>query len=271
VTAAGNGTLAPGSQLPENDLATVMREHATEERFLARRLAATAELIGPLVEDEMIAAIAETTPSRVLDVGCGTGDLTKRVEQSVSAEVVGLDLSARMVELTRARGITAWQGDVQALPFSDDEFDCVLANRVLYHVPNLDCGITEIARVLRPQGRLVAVTYSDDHLRELWDLLPPSAHPPLPFSAENGADRLRIRFHRIERRDVTGTARFPDAHAIHRYFESYGEFSTFSDVDIGARISSIEVPFDATYRHCVFVAENDRQQGSGVAPDLRGG
>jgi SAM-dependent methyltransferase len=245
-----------GSAPPGSDLATVIREYATETRFLARRLTASAELVGPLVEDEMITAIADAYPRRVLDVGCGTGDLTARIQRELGVEVVGIDLSPRMVELTAERGLSAQQGDVQALPFADDHFDCVLANRVLYHVPDLDRGLAEIARVLTAGGCLVAVTYSDDHLRELWDLLPSSAHPPLPFSAENGADALRRQFAQVERRDVAGTARFRDLDAILSYFDSYGEFSTFSDVDLDACLQGVEVPFDATYRHCVFVARD---------------
>lgn len=166
-----------------NDPATVLREYATEDRFLARRLTAWVELHGPLVEDAIVDAVAEGEPARVLDVGCGTGDFSERLQRQLAVDVVALDLSPRMVALTRARGLPAMMGDVQALPFAGEEFDCVLANRVLYHVPDLDEGLAEIARVLRPGGRLVAITYSDDHLRELWDALGESL-PPSTFSGE---------------------------------------------------------------------------------------
>ena len=75
-----------------------------------------------------------------------------------------------MVELTRARGVHAVVGDAQALPFSDAQFDAVLAASMLYHLPDLDAGLAELRRVLRPGGRLVAVTNAPDHLAEIWQL-----------------------------------------------------------------------------------------------------
>ena len=49
-----------------------------------------------------------------------------------------------MVELTKARGVDVHLADVQSLPFADGEFDCVAANWVLYHVPDLDRGLSEL-------------------------------------------------------------------------------------------------------------------------------
>jgi SAM-dependent methyltransferase len=234
-----------------NDPATVLREYATEDRFLARRLTAWAELHGPLVEDATVDAVAEGEPARVLDVGCGTGDFSERLQRQLAVDLVALDLSPRMVDLARARGLNAMKGEVQALPFADEEFDCVLANRVLYHVPDLDKGLAEIARVLRPGGRLVAVTYSADHLRELWDLVGQRPLASSPFSAENGTGALSKHFDSVERRDFTGSARFPSRSSILGFLAAYGEFSDF---DLGAQLGDVQAPFTASYRHSVFLA-----------------
>ena len=239
------------SSSPVNDPATVLREYATEDRFLARRLTTWAELHGPLVEDATVDAVIEGQPSRVLEVGCGTGDFSARLQRQAAIDLVALDLSARMTALTSARGLDAVRADVQALPFRDERFDCVLANRVLYHVPDLDKGLAEIVRVLRPGGRLVAVTYSTEHLRELSDLI---RAPPIAttFSAENGAAGLSRHFHPVERRDFTGNARFPSAAAIRGLLHAYGGFT---DVDLSAGLGDVQTPFDATYRHSVFLAQ----------------
>ena len=86
-------------------------------------------------------AVAEVEPRRVLEVGCGRGELAERVIAPSSAcELVAIDQSERMVELTRARGVDARVGDVQALPFEDAAFDCAVAAWMLYHVPDLDRG-----------------------------------------------------------------------------------------------------------------------------------
>jgi len=60
---------------------------------------------------------------------------------------------------------------VQSLPFADESFDTAVAAWMLYHVPDIDRGIAELARVLAPGGRLVAVTNSELHLHELRELI----------------------------------------------------------------------------------------------------
>ncbi len=234
-----------------NDLATVLREYATENRFLRRRLTTWAELQGPIVEDATVDAVAQGGPARVLDVGCGTGDFSERLQHQLAVDLVALDLSSRMVDLARARGLSAMKGDIQALPFAHEAIDCVLANRVLYHVPNLDKGLAEIARVLRPGGTLVAVTYGTDHLRELWDLVGQSPLASSPFSAENGTGPLCRHFDPVERRDFTGNARFPTTSSILGFLAAS---AAFSDVDLGAQLGDVRAPFNASYRHSIFVA-----------------
>src|SRR5439155_23396110 len=110
---------------------------------------------------------------------------SERIARELGAEVVAVDQSPRMVELTRSRGVEAIVGDVQDLPFPDGAFDCVLAAWMLYHVPDLDRAVRELGRVLNPAGRLVAATNSERTLPELWE---PIGHGPRSagFSAENG-------------------------------------------------------------------------------------
>src|SRR5262249_23168386 len=136
-------------------------------------------------------AVVEANPETVLEVGCGWGDFALRVAAETGATVVALDLSPRMVELARAQGVDARIRAVQDMPFADGKFDCVVANWMLYHVPEVDRGLAEIVRVLRPGGRLVAATSGFEHLGELWSLVgrDRSAEPPR-FHSENGEERL---------------------------------------------------------------------------------
>jgi len=243
--------VAAPSSSPVNDPDTVRREYADEQRFLARRLTATAELHGPLVEDLTIATIAGLDAPAVLEVGCGTGDFTERVRAEAGVPVVACDLSQRMAILARDRGLPALAADIAALPFPNRSFRCVLANRVLYHLPDLDAGLAEIARVIRPGGALVAVTYSAAHLDELWHALGHSQLAALLFSAENGEAALRAHFTSVERHDVSGRARFATRDAVDAYLDSYGEFRAAA---VGHRLAHLPIPFHATYRHSVFVA-----------------
>ena len=143
-----------------NDPELVRREYA-DESGLSARIAAQESSTGPDPRQVAFEAVAETSPRRVLEVGPGRGELAARIRDELGAEVVAVDQSPRMVELTRARGVEAIVGDVQDLPFPAGQFDCALAAWMLYHVPDLDQALRELRRVLTPHGRLVAVTNSE--------------------------------------------------------------------------------------------------------------
>ena len=226
-------------------------EYASEERLAKRNSMFRALVSGENPEDVAVATIVESKPQRVLDVGCGPGELTEHIARS-GAEVCGIDISPRMVELTRARGIAAQLADVEQLPFADRDFDCVFAGWVLYHVPDLDRAVSECARVLRPGGRLVATTYYEENLSELWDLVgetePRSA---LSFSRANGADVLARHFRRVEQRDIEAELVFPDAESIRGFIAA-----TIDRAHLAPQVpAEIVGPFHATTRHALFVAQ----------------
>ena len=197
-----------------NDPALVAREYA-DERGLAARIAAQERFTGPDPRDVAFAAVAECDPELVLEVGPGRGELAGRMKRELDARVVAVDQSERMVELTEAQGVEAIVGDVQDLPFRDGIFDCVVAAWMLYHVPNLDGAVRELRRVLRPGGRLVAVTNSVRSMHELWSLV--GYVPEYSLGAENGEWALLRHFTIVERRDVRGNVTFPDRESAHQY------------------------------------------------------
>ena len=123
----------------------------------------------------------------VLEVGCGTGAFAARlVEELPGIALLAVDQSPRFVELTRERGVPAQVQDVQHLLAPDAAYDVVLALWMLYHVPDLDRGLGELRRVLRPGGRLVAVTNGDEHVGRR-SAAKPGVRPVLTtFSSENG-------------------------------------------------------------------------------------
>jgi SAM-dependent methyltransferase len=232
-----------------NQPSVVRREYETEDRFLARRLSTWADLEGPLVEDTSLDALVTLAPRRVLEVGCGTGDFSHRVRDALGGVFVAVDLSLRMAALTKGRGLVAQVADVEGLPFPDSQFDAVLANRMLYHVPDLGRGLQEIVRVLRPGGCLVAVTYSERHLEELARLL----DRPLigsTFSAESAPPVMERHFERVQRDDVVGAAVFRTADALHGFAAQQFGHAVASIPD---RLSDVPLPFHATYRHSVII------------------
>jgi ubiquinone/menaquinone biosynthesis C-methylase UbiE len=224
-------------------------EYASEER-LAKRNAAYRTLVdGPNAEEIAFEAVAEVRPARVLEVGCGTGDFAVRVKAELAPELIAIDFSPRMVELTAARGVDARVGDVQALDFEDESFDCVVAGWVLYHVPALEQAILECRRVLRPGGTLVAATLGMDNLHDLWELLGDSSRDQLSFSRENGIEVLTPYFEHVELRDAQAVAVFPDSEAMRSVVAV-----TITHAHLADRVPPFSEPFRARYSHAVFVA-----------------
>jgi demethylmenaquinone methyltransferase/2-methoxy-6-polyprenyl-1,4-benzoquinol methylase len=92
---------------------------------------------------------------RVLDACCGTGDLAVAAQEA-GGTVTGLDFSERMLERARDKsGAVDWlQGDALALPFSDGSFDSATVGFGVRNLDDLERGVAELRRVLRPGGRL---------------------------------------------------------------------------------------------------------------------
>ena len=120
------------------------------------------------LEFEKIQSLA--AGSKVLEVGCGTGLILERTD-AIGAEVYGVDLSPKMVEICRKKGLNAQEASVTALPFEDDSFDLVYSFKVLAHVPDIRKAMSEIVRVTRPGGRMVLEFYNPVSFKGLTDWL----------------------------------------------------------------------------------------------------
>jgi len=231
-----------------NDPTVVAHEYASEQGLLGRR-DAYRYADGPDAPALAIDSVLEMQPRRVLEVGCGEGELAQRLMNDLRADVIALDQSPRMVELTMARGVDARVGDVQELPFPDESFDVAVAAWMLFHVPALDLALSELARVLTPGGRLVAATNCADHLIEMFELAGADRFE-LPFGGENAEPLLSRNFARVERRAADGTVTFSEADAIRSYLRSSERLASFAD-----QVPELTEPLVARRRPVVFVAE----------------
>lgn len=93
--------------------------------------------------------------SKVLDVGCNSGDFLKLLEQAKQCEATGVDVSEPALALARAKGLAVVHADAEALPFADGSFDVVILREVLVHLHDPVKALKEIARVLKPSGFLL--------------------------------------------------------------------------------------------------------------------
>lgn len=147
---------------------------------------------------------------RILEVGCGTGRLWKDNLARIPAgwQITLSDFSAGMLERAKNNLDGALSGqfefktlDVQQIPSPNESYDAVIANHMLYHVPNRAQALREIHRILKPGGKFYAATNGIDHLKELYDLIrqvAPSTDFPAPeFLLENGAEQLAACFEQV--------------------------------------------------------------------------
>jgi len=146
--------------------------------------------------------------SRILDVGCGPADLWLENEERIPPNwtILLSDLSLGMVQKARHNLRNGSQSfrycilDAQAIPFPDNSFDAVIANHMLYHVPERDAVLHEFHRVLRSDGYLYAATNGCGHLQELRDLVSrfypdaKTANVAENFGLENGSAQLSHHF-----------------------------------------------------------------------------
>jgi SAM-dependent methyltransferase len=241
-----------------SDPEAVAKEYASEEGLRERRAAYHELREGPDEEEIVRARILAAHPRRLLDVGSGFGELCAWATAHLNAEVVAIDSSARMVELSARAGATATLADIRALPFPDRSFDCVVALSVLYHVPDPERAIAEAARVLTADGMFLATTGSDDAHERLaaWESLfgeqiPP--YPPLSFSRENGRDLLLRSFCQVEQVDFDTALVFPTRERLVRYVRAL-----VAARDAADRVPELTEPFRLPDKGTLFQASTPR-------------
>ena len=232
-----------------DDPALVASEYADETRLRRRAAAYTGVETGEDARMRLVQAVAEVRPRRVLEVGCGWGELAEWIARETGADVVAVDLSPRMVDLARERGVAARLADVQQLPFVDGEFDCVVAAWMLYHVPDLHRALSEVVRVLRPGGRFVAATNSRLHLIEVRELVG-SGPSNLSFSRESGRELLAPHFADVQQVDIDGELEFAGREEVAEYVGVSIVMSPF----IANLPAAIPEPFVARRANSIFVA-----------------
>jgi demethylmenaquinone methyltransferase / 2-methoxy-6-polyprenyl-1,4-benzoquinol methylase len=109
--------------------------------------------------------ILERPDAKVLDVACGTGDLSIELQSHSTARIVGTDFCRPMLAIAKSKSsgvqpIPFVEGDAMSLPFADNYFDAVTIAFGLRNLANFEDGLRELQRVLKPGGRLAVLEFS---------------------------------------------------------------------------------------------------------------
>ena len=107
--------------------------------------------------------ILDRPDARVLDVACGTGDLSIELNGGAKAQIIGIDFCRPMLTIAGSKGgpsVPFVEGDAMELPFADGEFDAVTIAFGLRNLANTADGLNELHRVLKPNGRAVVLEFS---------------------------------------------------------------------------------------------------------------
>lgn len=147
---------------------------------------------------------------KILELGCGTGDMWRDHLELLSGGIrlTLTDFSAGMLETARgnllSRADIAFQVvDIQSIPFPDNAFDMVIANMMLYHVPDLHRGLSEVRRVLKSGGKFYCATYGENGIMAyINDILCPfhiNGSIGKTFTLQNGGEILGKHFAKVQR------------------------------------------------------------------------
>jgi SAM-dependent methyltransferase len=186
---------------------------------------------------------------QVLEVGCGAGYLWLANRHRIPGgwDVTLADFSVGMLATAQCELSACGHAfrfvvhDVQALPFADHSFDAIIANHMLYHVPNRPAAYAEFRRVLKPSGQLYAATNSKDNMRELDALIQRFRHARSPesvtarpmndsrlphgFNLEHGAVELSHWFTSVTLHRYADALVVPEAEPLVAYVRSMGRLT----------------------------------------------
>jgi ubiquinone/menaquinone biosynthesis C-methylase UbiE len=149
--------------------------------------------------------------SKILELGCGSAEMWKECVRRIPAGwVITLtDLSDGMLDaawrnlVPLGRNFKFEQMDAQSIPYDDKSFDVVIANHMLYHVPDREKALTEIKRVLKDNGHLIATTVGGGHMQEMYvwlERVKINERADMfsnPFTLESGQKQLQTFFSQV--------------------------------------------------------------------------
>lgn len=170
--------------------------------------------------------------NRLLELGCGNGKLWQEHRIDLrNREIFLSDISEGMVEEVRNKlgsDFNCIVADAEKIPFKDSYFDSIIANHVLFYLNDLNLGLKEISRVLKPNGILYCSTYGKNHMKEITEIVQSfdsrinlSNHSLYDiFGLENGESILKEYFYNVQRMDYQDSLEITESKPLIDYIMS---------------------------------------------------
>ena len=189
----------------------------------------------------MISNYAISKGAKVLELGCGTANIWAGHDELIDrcGLLMLTDLSEGMLSagektVGERENVVYALADIQNIPFDDDSYDVVIANSMLYHVPDIEKGVREVKRVLKEKGVFYCATYGErnfiDVLAEWFGLDGESFRPNHNFTMQNGEQILKAAFTDIEARFYEDSLRITNIGDLLDYLQSLVSFKAVFDL-----------------------------------------
>lgn len=189
--------------------------------------------------------------SSILEIGCGTGITWKEHTHLLQdcKEVYFTDLFEGMIKEAKTNigehsNIHYEVVNAEELPYEDERFDIVIANMMLYHIPNLDKALSEIRRVLKKNGIFYCATYGENGVESFINqMLNVQTERQHTFTLQNGKDILEHWFPSVEKLEYVDKLRISDRSDLVEYIQSFKEMNdwqNYSEEELYRLISNYE-------------------------------
>jgi len=181
--------------------------------------------------------------AKILELGCGPAYMWKECSSRIPAgwDITLSDLSAGMLDsawrnlVVTGRAYNFKEIDAQSIPFADETFDAVIANHMLYHVPDKAKALTEIKRVLKTGGHFFATTVGDHHMQEITGWLEEISNGSyvskvtVSFTLENGLELLKSFFSSVTISRYEDNLHVTELEPLFAYLRSMISFSELQE------------------------------------------
>lgn len=182
-----------------------------------------------------------TKGMKVLELGCGTGDMWMGHEDLMKtcSKLVLSDFSEGMLENAKANlgnnsNVEYRVIDIQNIPFEDESFDLVIANMMLYHVPDMERGLSEVQRVLKNGGAFYCATFGEhgiiEYLSKTMSAYGVEDNVNKNFTLQNGKELLAPFFSNVQRLDYEDSLAVTEIDDLVEYIYSLSSMTTLNTV-----------------------------------------